>query len=185
MRRAWPSCHIRSWIETFNRKLVSMPVKSPPLPKDVSSELGRAADPRHLPYWRGLSKAAKRIMLNRFARSGALAVHTLDVESLRARPITGLRARSIAAFGVPTNIRVNNPAEDTGAGNHTTQSESSIGVRPPFVVVTFNDSNPVAGFSGYANSVDAGMTFNDDIDLSTSSNDSGDGVVAVDRSGTV
>jgi len=137
-------------------------------------------DPHLLPYWAGLSKSAKQIHLARYSRIGVMAA---ELRVPPAETIAARSPRSIVTAGVPANIRVNNPAEDTGAGNHTTQSETSIAAAPPNIVVTFNDSNPIAGFSGYANSRDSGLSFTDDVDVSTSTLDAGDGVCCVDRGG--
>jgi hypothetical protein len=85
--------------------------------------------------------------------------------------------------GVPQNIRVNDPNEDIMFGNDTTQSEPSVAVNGLNVVVGFNDSTPVASFSGFSNSSDLGQDFSDDGGLTPSDN-SGDPVIAVDRAGT-
>jgi hypothetical protein len=72
--------------------------------------------------------------------------------------------------GLPelTNVRVNDPAEDSHQIDQTTQSETSIAVAGSNVVVGFNDSQhgllfltSAANLSGYAFSTDGGKTFTD------------------------
>jgi hypothetical protein len=126
-------------------------------------------------YWKGLSSSAQRML----------------IAKLRGRPPKG-RTEKIAppalqhrftaqpsGPGIPANVRVNNPSEDTGAS--TTQSEPSLAVSGPNVVVGFNDSAPVASFSGYSNSSDGGQTFTDDGGVQ--GQQSGDAVVAANRAG--
>jgi hypothetical protein len=134
-------------------------------------------DPRQLSYWPYLSKSIRRLVELR------LTPDVLDVDPLGKYPVsvTDRSPRSVVTAEVPANVRVNNPSEDTGSG--TTQSETSLAVASPYIVVTFNDSNRSAGFSGYSNSNDGGLDFNDDIDISTNLLDLGDGVACVDRSG--
>jgi hypothetical protein len=67
-----------------------------------------------------------------------------------------------------TNVRVNNPGEDTHETDQTTQSETSIAVSGSNVAVGFNDSQttlffltPGSDLSGYAYSHDGGATFTD------------------------
>ncbi len=67
-----------------------------------------------------------------------------------------------------TNVRVNNPAEDTHQTEQTTQSETTIAVAGSNVAVGFNDSQttllsltPASDLSGYAYSRDGGATFTD------------------------
>ena len=70
--------------------------------------------------------------------------------------------------GSLTNVRVNNPAEDSHQTDQTTQSETAIAVSGSNVVVGFNDSQhgllfltAGANLSGYAFSGDGGATFTD------------------------
>lgn len=67
-----------------------------------------------------------------------------------------------------TNVRVNDPGEDTHQTEQTTQSETSIAVSGTNVAVGFNDSQttllfltPASDLSGYAYSHDGGATFTD------------------------
>jgi hypothetical protein len=67
-----------------------------------------------------------------------------------------------------TNVRVNNPGEDTHQTEQTTQSETSVAVSGSNVAVGFNDSQttllfltPASDLSGYAYSSDGGSTFTD------------------------
>jgi hypothetical protein len=74
-----------------------------------------------------------------------------------ARVGTVASARSAAP---PVNIRVNDPGEDDGSPG-TTQSEPSLAVRLPNIVVGYNDSNPVASFCGFSSSTTGGASFVD------------------------
>jgi hypothetical protein len=67
-----------------------------------------------------------------------------------------------------TNVRVNNPGEDTQFIDQTTQSETTIAAAGQNVVVGFNDSQTTGLFltagsdlSGYSYSTDGGKTFTD------------------------
>src|SRR5450755_1441732 len=67
-----------------------------------------------------------------------------------------------------SNVRVNNPAEDTHQVDQTTQSEPTIAVAGSRVAVGFNDSQQTplffeagSGLTGYAYSTDGGASFTD------------------------
>jgi BNR/Asp-box repeat len=67
-----------------------------------------------------------------------------------------------------TNVRVNDPSEDSHFVDQTTQSETAIGVHGANVVVGFNDSQltglfltAASNLTGYAYSTDGGQTFTD------------------------
>lgn len=145
------------------------------LPKSV-------AELRAEPYWEALSSAAQRIVVN--AAFGPPSPEELLVGAGAAAlpfplpPVTS----TPTAPGLPVNVRVNDPAEDAGAGNNTTQSEPSLAVSPPYVVVGFNDSNPISSLSGLAQSDTVGQAFADEGGVA--GNQSGDAVVAVSRGGT-
>ncbi|TMD97590.1 MAG: exo-alpha-sialidase [Chloroflexi bacterium] len=70
--------------------------------------------------------------------------------------------------GSLTNVRVNNPANDTHQTDQTTQSETTVGVSGSNVVVGYNTSSHTLLFltagsnlTGYAYSADGGQTFTD------------------------
>jgi hypothetical protein len=79
------------------------------------------------------------------------------------------------------NIRVNDPNEDIGSSD-TTQSEPSLALSPPNIVVGFNDSTPVGSWCGYSNSPATGGAFTDR--GAVAGPEAGDNVLAADRSGT-
>jgi len=73
----------------------------------------------------------------------------------------------VASAGL-TNVRVNNPGEDTHLAGQTTQSETTIAVAGSHVAVGYNDSalappRLVAGanFNGYSYSTNGGKSFTD------------------------
>lgn len=88
-------------------------------------------------------------------------------------PANKMQGRNTANGNKPsggglTNVRVNDPGEDTHQTDQTTQSETSIAVSGSNVAVGFNDSQttllfltPASDLSGYAYSHDGGATFTD------------------------
>ena len=80
----------------------------------------------------------------------------------------------------PLNILVNDPGEDAGSGN-VTQSEPSLAVRLPNIVVSFNDSTIPGHECGVARSDTGGASFVDE--GATAGDSTADGVVAVDSAG--
>ena len=89
-----------------------------------------------------------------------------DDEQGQARPASG-RAAALPPAGL-TNVRVNNPAEDTHQTDQTTQSETTVAVSGSKVAVGFNDSQQALlaltdgiDLTGYAYSTDSGKTFTD------------------------
>jgi hypothetical protein len=136
----------------------------------------------HMPIqtdYQALSGAAKR-MLGTQRSKASIEEMTRALPGVVEHPGRVITSPTLA--GVPVNVRVNDPGEDVGAGQDTTQSEPTLAVYPPHVVVAFNDSNPVGSFSGYSTSGDAGISFTDDVAVSGAQN--GDPVLAVDRLGT-
>jgi hypothetical protein len=131
-----------------------------------------------LPYWEGLSSDARRLLAARARPAAAAEALALTPPPAPARP--AVLVMSPTAPGLPVNVRVNNPGEDTGSVS-TTQSEPSLAVSPPHIVVGFNDSNPVSSFSGYANSDTAGVAFTDDAGIAGPQ--SGDTVLTVNSAG--
>jgi hypothetical protein len=93
-----------------------------------------------------------------------LGVHgQLGNSAKPANPQSGL----VSGTGL-TNVRVNNPSQDSHLVDQTTQSETAIGVHGANVVVGFNDSQQTLLFltaasnlTGYAYSTDGGTTFTD------------------------
>src|ERR1700693_5931848 len=93
-----------------------------------------------------------------------------------------------ALFATPNNVLVNNPALDTTVND--TQSESSLVLGAGSVIVSaYNNSRFVAGnhFTGFARSIDGGLTFNAlGAPPASPNGDSGDPVLARDTtSGTI
>jgi hypothetical protein len=92
-----------------------------------------------------------------------------------------------------TNVRVNDPAEDSHLVDQTTQSETAIGVAGQHVVVGYNDSQTAlpailtAGLdlTGYSYSSDGGKTFTDGGELPNAPglNNLGDPWLGADRAG--
>jgi hypothetical protein len=127
------------------------------------------------PLFHRMSGRAQRLLLRKYH----------PVAPMKARR-AGLFEEAVALPAAPrppgiANIRVNSPAEDAGAGNHTTESEPSLAVHGDQIVVGFNDSNPTSSFWGYSTSSDGGKTFVDRGGIS--GQQSGDAVLAVDRTG--
>ena len=96
--------------------------------------------------------------------------------------------------GSLTNVRVNNPAEDSHQTDQTTQSETSIAVSGSNVAVGFNDSQHALLFltaggnlTGYAYSTDGGGTFTDGgvLPNDTGNVNVGDPWLASDSGGTM
>ena len=137
-------------------------------------------DLQELPYWPSLSTAAQRIFLARADKPHPPAATDSPAAS-KTRAAPPRRTSGPAATGTPTNVLVNDPAEDAGSPD-TTQSEPSLAVRLPHVVVGYNDSNPVGSLCGYSHSGNSGATFTDQVAVTGPEN--GDNVLAVDRSGT-
>src|SRR5690349_838941 len=146
--------------------------------------------------WPALSSGARRLLLAKAAASGqALGVgssgrHAGEVargsaDGTEAAHVdapagawTGQPVERVAL--APLNILVNDPGEDAGS-NNITQSEPSLAVRLPNVVVSFNDSRVAAHGCGVARSVTGGATFIDE--GSTAAESSADGVLTVDTAG--
>ena len=87
------------------------------------------------------------------------------IDSSRSKKGSGGQAPPTPSF---TNVRVNNPGEDTNQVDQTTQSETSIAVSGTNVAVGFNDSQQGllfltagANLSGVAYSTNGGATFTD------------------------
>src|SRR5579859_4118126 len=106
------------------------------------------------------------------------------------------RAAGIHATGPGlTNVRVNDPAEDSHLVDQTTQSEPSIGVTGQNVVVGYNDSQtalPVLltaslDLTGYSYSTNGGKKFTDGGELPNAPgmNNLGDPSLGTDRAGNV
>src|SRR5438128_1379710 len=77
-----------------------------------------------------------------------------------------LEDRAVPSYA---NVLVNNPAADTGSND--TQSETSLVLAGPTVVVAYNDSGSNVSnnkFTGFARSADGGATFADMGTLPTS-----------------
>jgi len=139
----------------------------------------RKAEPKR-PASRALSGGAERILLRKPKEGTSLVDFTFQPF---ARPESlGAVITTPTMPGVPENIRVNDPGEDTMFGNDTTQSEPSLAVSGNNVVVGFNDSTPVASFSGLANSSNLGQVFTDDGGI-TPVDESGDPVLVADSAG--
>jgi hypothetical protein len=90
-------------------------------------------------------------------------------------PANGIpgQSRPAGAGGSPmrpalTNVRVNDPAQDTHQPDQTTQSETTIAVAGPHVAVGYNDTQQTGLFftaasdlTGYSYSTDGGASFTD------------------------
>jgi hypothetical protein len=112
--------------------------------------------------------------------------------SLGALPLASGGAMPPAAS--LTNVRVNDPAEDSHQVDQTTESEPTIAVAGSNVAVGFNDSQQTPLFftaasdlTGYAYSTDGGASFTDGGSLPNSPefNNAGDPWLASDRHGTM
>jgi hypothetical protein len=103
-----------------------------------------------------------------------------------------------AAPAVPSanlsNVRVNNPAEDTHQADQTTQSETTIAVAGSHVAVGYNDSQQTglvftagSDITGYSYSADGGASFTDGGVLPNAPefNNLGDPWMASGRTGTI
>jgi hypothetical protein len=101
----------------------------------------------------------------------------VEVTPAGARVVAAASARSAAP---PANIRVNDPGEDDGSPD-TTESEPSLAVRLPNVVIGYNDSNPVASFCGFSSSTTGGASFVDEGGVPGPQ--AGDNVLTVDPAG--
>ena len=70
-------------------------------------------------------------------------------------------------IGIPANVRVNNPLEDIGHGEQTTQDEPTIALNDNYIIVAFNDTTLDGGgfckskWANYSISSDSGQTFKD------------------------
>ena len=91
-----------------------------------------------------------------------------------------------------TNVRVNDPSEDSHFIDQTTQSETTIGAHGSNIVVGFNDSQnalltltAAADLTGYAYSTNGGSTFTDAgvLPNAPAFNNLGDPWLGTDRSG--
>jgi hypothetical protein len=133
------------------------------------------------PDWEAFSSAAQRIMIAEASSPPSIVALTLapSIQSFdRLQPVVFTPTQP----GIPANIRVNDPTDDVGFGNNTTQSEPSIAVSGLRVVAGYNDSNPSQSLSGWSYSSNAGQTFTDDGGIPGPS--SGDAVLAANNLGT-
>src|SRR6266849_2424786 len=91
------------------------------------------------PYFDRLSSSAQRTLVarSRAAIAPAPAPPQVAPQPPAAAPAA---APALTPFVIPANIRVNDPGEDVGFGNQTTQSEPSIAVHKRNVLVGYNDS---------------------------------------------
>jgi hypothetical protein len=127
------------------------------------------------PYFDRLSSSAQRTLVAR--QRGAVA----PARAPAAARTLPLAAPALSPFVIPANIRVNDPGEDAGFGNQTTESEPSIAIHEDNVVVGYNDSTFAPNYTGYSNSTNGGAIFHDRGGLP--GNQSGDNVLDVDRDG--
>jgi hypothetical protein len=134
------------------------------------------------PFLDRLSSSAQRTLIARHKAAIAPTAAANAPAPAKASPATAPAAAALSPMAMPANIRVNDPGEDTGFGNQTTQSEPSIAVHHRKVVVAYNDSTKAPNYTGYSNSANGGHVFQDDGGLP--GNQSGDNVLAVDRQGT-
>lgn len=134
------------------------------------------------PFFDRLSSAAQRTLLARHkaatAPSPDAATPVLKTPPPTTHPAVTALLGPLAAVA---NIRVNDPSEDIGFGNRTTQSEPSIAVHHRKVVVGYNDSTKAPNYTGYSNSANGGHSFHDRGGLP--GNQSGDNVLDVNRHG--
>ena len=94
---------------------------------------------------------------------------TRSRKNIRAAPPNSPTRRAVNVTGSGlTNVRVNDPSEDSHFMDQTTQSETTIGVHGSNVVVGFNDSQKTllaltaaSNLTGYAYSTNGGSTFTD------------------------
>ena len=109
-----------------------------------------------------------------------------DTVKLASRQSTNVLASGL------TNVRVNNPSEDSHFMDQTTQSETTIGVHGSNVVVGFNDSQQTllaltaaSNLTAYGYSTNGGSTFTDggSIPNAPAFNNFGDPWLGSDRSG--
>ena len=124
-----------------------------------------------------LSTATRHLLCNRFGLSpngGAVPHDRLRLIALSA---------TATADDPPPNIRVNDPGEDTAAGDRTTQNRPTLVVNGLSVLVAFNDSTLPSTFAGLARSTDGGTTFVDTGELAGSQR--GNPVLATDGAGNV
>ena len=111
----------------------------------------------------------------------------------QVKPASG--GLSAAPSGGLTNVRVNDPAEDSHQPDQTTQSETAVAVTGTHVVVGFNDSQQTlqpfvlasANLTGFAYSNDGGASFTDGgaLPLKPEFINVGDPWLASDRAGNV
>jgi hypothetical protein len=116
-------------------------------------------------------------------RSSRLRRQSKDSAARKAR--LGVELLEQRNLLTPTNVLVNNVAEDTTAQD--TQSETSIVLAGGNVVVAYNDSEEFTGsnnhFTGYSTSSNGGTSFTDQGGLPASTNgDAGDPVLAFSNS---
>jgi hypothetical protein len=133
-----------------------------PEPQDVAKQI-LATEAAHI------MTGNARMALEMTARGDQELSHGPDRHDAQAAASTKLgeggEGPGSASF---TNVRVNNPAEDTHQVGQTTQSEPSIAAVGKNVAVGFNDSQHTllrftagTNFNGYAYSRDGGATFTD------------------------
>jgi hypothetical protein len=152
------------------------------------------------PLWPALSSGARRMLLakaaaGRAAPAGGPARRSGDVPGTPSGiPASSggdedvPRAEALVPAGpvwraaqAPPNILVNDPGEDTGS-DHTTQSEPSLAVRLPNIVVGFIDTANLDNQCGVARSDSSGASFTDEGTLADESKN-GDCVLTVDNAG--
>ena len=135
------------------------------------------------PYLDRLSSSAQRTLIARHKSTSADAAEAPGPGPAPVAPAAAPAAPApLSPLAMPANIRVNNPSEDIGFGNQTTQSEPSIAVHHKKVVVAYNDSTKTPNYTGYSNSPQGGHVFHDRGGLP--GNQSGDNVLAANRHGT-
>src|SRR5258708_3179054 len=130
------------------------------------------------PYLDRLSSSAQRTLIARHKAATAPAAAATGPGPAKASPAaTPAVTAALTPAAMPANIRVNDPGEDIGFGNQTTQSEPSIAVHHKKVVVAYNDSTKTPNYTGYSNSAHRGHGFHDPGGLP--GNQSGDNGLAV------
>jgi hypothetical protein len=109
------------------------------------------------PTWDRLSPAARLFLTRRFGRRA-----DRKESARRVGQVNAAGTPALFLVGTPTNVRVNDPAEDAASGVHTTQNRPSLTVNGPNVVVGFDDSSDPTSYAGLARSTDGGASFVDE-----------------------
>jgi hypothetical protein len=101
-------------------------------------------------------------------RMNAAGSHDLSQAQAQLGAATLASGGSAPPASSLTNVRVNNPAEDSNQVDQTTQSETAVAVSGSHVAVGFNDSQrsllaltAATNLTGYAYSTDGGASFTD------------------------